>query len=529
MLEEAIRHTQVDDSCMSLTLTDQLTPARASGSAGLARKIARRTASRLRRAGATVSTPAGRPHVPGAPRLLRDLARILHGAPVAMRAAWLGGPDLRGFLADYELWTGVFRDASRMVVEPADRRAGARLFAAVCRTEHLVDLLPHGRLDRHAPERVRRFARLQLQRSFADLAAALAGFGLACADRPRLDLRLEFRQEPELGRPGDRIDLGTFAGPAGALAIVAGRRGAATDGQSLRTRLTGGTLRMRFGRSEVLVPAAGSPLRFAHRPHAVGEDRIAAAPVPPLRLLARPLIPGTSIILSPVLHSGRRQIRVGRHAAGLRQRLGGALRVVHLAWPEAYEEIIRRTAMVVPVRETNLVSYSLASRPGISYINVFGKRIVDLADDLLHETAHHLLHDLQETVRLLEPGSGSDDVQAFHSPWRGTLRPLHGLLHGTYTFLYRAELLLRLRDAPLPARRVLARIIGPDGARLARREFRRELSMLAPALGDLGVAARAGLLTGPGRELVRAMRLWYSRLAVSGRSSRQPARRGRRG
>src|SRR6185436_14224579 len=110
-------------------------------------------------------------------------------------------------------------------------------------------------------------------------------------------------------------------------------------------------------------------------------------------------------------------------------------------------EIRRRTAMVVPVLERRLVSYSLAARPGVSFINVRGKRTVDLADDLLHETAHHLLHEAQELVDLLVRGPETEETQAYDSPWRRARRPLHGILHGSYTFLFRAELFTRILRA----------------------------------------------------------------------------------
>ncbi len=206
-------------------------------------------------------------------------------------------------------------------------------------------------------------------------------------------------------------------------------------------------------------------------------------------------------------------------------RVNRALRILRIVWPEAHAEVVTRTALIVPVREPGLVSYSLAARPGISFINLSGKRTLDLADDLLHETAHHLLHDLEEIAPLHHPGPETDEVQTFASPWRGTLRPLHGLLHGTFTFLHRAELLKRILQLP-PRRLLLLRgLLARDSRRFAVCELRRELIMIDSALCSLRTAARAGLLTDRGRELVRSLRVWYSRLAAPGRSIHKQGRR----
>jgi HEXXH motif-containing protein len=148
----------------------------------------------------------------------------------------------------------------------------------------------------------------------------------------------------------------------------------------------------------------------------------------------------------------------------------------------------------------------------VSFLNVHGKNTLTLADDLLHETAHHLLHGIQEAVDLLRRGPETEEVQAFDSPWRGSRRPLHGILHGTYTFLFRAELFTRLAAAHARLPRALGPLLGPGGLSFVRRERRRELSMIRSALVDLERAAEAGLLTPAGRTLLRAMSAWRARL-----------------
>src|SRR5207245_10368966 len=125
-----------------------------------------------------------------------------------------------------------------------------------------------------------------------------------------------------------------------------------------------------------ILPAAGSRLRAADfapswsaRPSAgrrAGRYRIAP------RLAQREMIPGTTILLGPAVRSSPRRLSVGREVPGLGRRLARALRILRLAWPEAYSEVVTRTVLVVPVREPRLLSYSLTARPAVSFINVSG-------------------------------------------------------------------------------------------------------------------------------------------------------------
>jgi HEXXH motif-containing protein len=462
--------------------------------------------------------------------VLDGLLATLRTLPRPVRDRVLVGPDIRGFLAEAETWIEVAR-LSRLLLarsaggRPATGRTGsatARLFDLVCRTQHLGTLVPRGRLDSGFARRCARLAAERLDDATFDLAALLLGLRLACGGPAPLSVVLRFREDAEQGRPRDRIDLGTLAGPAGPLAIllagppgVRSRRGGTprrVEGRRVRATLRGARLDLTApGAGRVIVPAAGMRL-LAPDPAPGARRGRAGRRGAALRLQRRNVLPGTSIVLAPVVLSSRRRPRVLRESPGLGPRLAGALRMVRLSWPEAHREIERRTFMVVPIREPGTVSYSMAARPGVSFINVSGKSRIDLADDLLHETAHHRLHDLQATVDLLVPGPETLEVQAFESPWRGARRPLHGLLHGAYTFLFRAELFRRL----LRAQRGRMR---PSGARLevsesafVRRELRRERRMIASALRDLEGASRSGLLTPAGRRLVRGMRSWFARL-----------------
>jgi HEXXH motif-containing protein len=464
---------------------------------------------RLGRAGRELGRPPLSRAVPGARACLSELRRALASLPPAERDRYLRGPDIRGFLGEADIWIEALHLAASAAGRgPGGAAARVRLFDRVSRTEHLVRLAPRGRIDAGFAARVARFGRPRLRQAVADLAAFVVGLRLACPlDRP-LDLDLEFREEPEQGRPRDRIDLGAVMTPAGPLGIVAvavarSRRRPAPSSvlRRIRARLAGRTLILRGAGSDAVIPAAGSRLR--------GES---AASSTPFALVARDTIPGTSILIGPAVDSRPRRLAVGRPVAGLGGRLARALRIVRLAWPEGHREILRRTRMVVPIREAGLVSYSLAARPGVSFINVFGKATLDLADDLLHETAHHRLHDLQEIEEFLAHDPDAEEVQAFDSPWRGTKRPLHGILHGAYTFMFRAELLRRVMQLSRERPRLLTADLARRRSAWMRRELRRELAMLGKALRELQTAARAGLLTPAGCRLVGSIRHRLARL-----------------
>jgi len=464
--------------------------------------------------------------------VLDSLLATLRALPRPIRDRVLVGPDIRGFLAEAETWLEAGRLSRLSLARPAARREAAlgrggtgsptaRLFDLVCGTEHLGTLVPRGRVDSGFARRCGRLARERLDDATFDLAALVLGLRLACRVPGDLSVVLRFREDAGQGRPRDRIDLGALAGPAGPLAIAfAGRPDKRSGrprtlhppaGRRVHATLRGARLDLTTpGAERVIVPAAGTnllapdllPGTRRRRP-----GRRGAA----LRLQRRDSLPGTSIVLAPLVLSSRRP-RVLREPPGLGPRLASALRIVRVSWLEAHREIERRTFMVVPIREPGTVSYSMAARPGISFINVSGKSLIDLADDLLHETAHHRLHDLQGTVDLMVPGPETHEVQAFDSPWRGARRPLHGLLHGAYTFLFRAELFRRVLRVQRDRRRASSAWLKTTDSAFVRRELRREKRMIAAALRDLEGASRAGLLTPAGRRLVRGMRTWFARL-----------------
>jgi hypothetical protein len=224
----------------------------------------------------------------------------------------------------------------------------------------------------------------------------------------------------------------------------------------------------------------------------------------------RARVPGTDIVVGSPLRSGRRRLRASRDPRGAgsaARRLGQALRRVDAAWPEAGAEIRRRTRLILPLTEPALVSFSLPSRPGVSFINLRGKSIVELADDLLHETAHHRLHALErQRGALVTAAARATDAPRLWSPWRRAPRPVRGLLHAVYTFAFRAELLARMAGAKAGA------AAAATGGRTASTPLRRALraSTAAPAGRShrRGAGSAAALVLEAARERRRIRRRW---------------------
>lgn len=218
---------------------------------------------------------------------------------------------------------------------------------------------------------------------------------------------------------------------------------------------------------------------------------------------------------SPADHAGARLPKASTVAGGaIAGRLGRALAIVEAAWPEAAWEIRRRTRQVLTLDEPGLVSYSLPSRPGVSFINVRGKSLLDLADDLLHETAHHRLHAIEDACSLFRKmrGSAGKDEPRFWSPWRRARRPLRGLFHAAYTFAFRAELFDRiLRVARANAGRVGPATLRKSALSHLAAASRTERRWIARSLRDLEGPVAHPRLTPAGRRVLASIRRTVSR------------------
>jgi len=166
--------------------------------------------------------------------------------------------------------------------------------------------------------------------------------------------------------------------------------------------------------------------------------------------------------------------------------------------------------MVVPLSERGTVSYSQMARPGISYINVFRGSLLSLTDDLLHETAHHRLHALQEVEPLLR--DRGDPV--YFSPWRKSFRPLNGILHGAFTFLYRSELFRRILRLPPRSRDAAGIALNRRHRQWLEVEAARELTRCRASLADLDRAESEGLLTDAGSDVLARVHRRHRALAA---------------
>lgn len=368
-------------------------------------------------------------------RALTALVSVLRRRGPA-RDSLLAGPALAAWLAAAEETLELLHPAS------SDRM----LFDRISEGRHLALLVPHGRLDAGFRSRVRTLAlrqRASLMRRLVPL--------------------LMFRLPPGVTLSGAELDLledGEEARRPGELHVEHPEPATARLPAGARVRLDGPRVRL----------ASGATIAWRPRPRLAGSGIV----------LARSIVSTPGGLRVPLRARERRGVR----------RLSAALGLLQRAWPEAREAVELHTRVIVPLTEANTVSFSMPSRPGVSYINLEGKSLVDLADDLLHETAHHMLHAIEESGALVR----DDGEPRYVSPWRRSLRPVRGILHATWTFGFRSELLDRLLR--LPPERGLRR-------RWLRAQRDRERKALARGRAQLRDALAKGLLTRRGAAVLR--------------------------
>jgi len=207
--------------------------------------------------------------------------------------------------------------------------------------------------------------------------------------------------------------------------------------------------------------------------------------------------------------------RVTQASPTLVPRLQRALGTIKQAWPEGAEIVTLLTSRIVPLNAGGVVSFSYRNRPGLSFINTFERDEFDLIDDLIHENSHHHLNLL---LRKYDMKRGDRNQEVFYSPWRRSLRPLHGILHATFTFTMGAILFERLASwaTMSPTRRVAvsgtrghgdSAISARDYVLRARYRCLEEVESVGYSLRDLVHAAdRLGWLSPCGVALVRILK-----------------------
>jgi hypothetical protein len=130
-------------------------------------------------------------------------------------------------------------------------------------------------------------------------------------------------------------------------------------------------------------------------------------------------------------------ITVLTHLDGFNQdmteKVTSAFNIIKEKAPDLYKFVFTYTNTIVPINEPGIVSYSMDTLPGYSCINLYERDLLDLVDDLVHETGHHYLNTIleDEDNLIIE-----DDEKIFYSPWRKAERPIRGLYHGVCTFYW---------------------------------------------------------------------------------------------
>lgn len=338
-------------------------------------------------------------------------------------------------------------------------------------SEHLMTLMPRGRLPRDPRPAVRRI----LDGIQRDLTARLVvQVAIDQPDPPpsRGSLRVEPRLAPSWGHAPGRLLLG--------------RARAVVEGAIPR--------RLRFDFDLDGFALVGAGLRLAG---AWGGEWAIRAPSLRVELVPRvgpwPLLP---TVVDEDGRSARGRRRRLRDRAELIARIERARAVLAEAWPAGARCVDDFTRAVIPVAQSQIVSYSFAPVPGWSYINLYDRDFVDLVDDLVHENAHHHLNHILADAPLLTDAGTEEDL-IYYSPWREALRPLRGILHSVFTFAAGAELFRHLADLPRP-------FSTGERAKIAARCLE-ETAQVRYSLEDLAHAARRGRLTGRGRAMVDAI------------------------
>ncbi len=110
-------------------------------------------------------------------------------------------------------------------------------------------------------------------------------------------------------------------------------------------------------------------------------------------------------------------------------------------FPYGYSLYKILTQKIIIVQSEGLVSYSFFHEPGISYINVIDRNLLQTIDDLIHENAHHHLNLILKKYKILK---SKHTQKVFYSPWRKELRGIYAILHAVFTFSFGAKLFFEI-------------------------------------------------------------------------------------
>jgi HEXXH motif-containing protein len=254
-----------------------------------------------------------------------------------------------------------------------------------------------------------------------------------------------------------------------------------------------------------LAPYGRIPSDFAARARRLALERLAVS-VRKLRALPEaPARDGRGPEVGPVLVERRLTIVESGRDPAFERRVSSALALLDRAWPSGASMVRARTWRVVPVTAWATVSYSSARQPGVVYINVNSAPLLRLAEDLVHETTHARVHELEALRPLVAARareSSAGDEPRFYSPWRREWRPLRGLVHAACTFTAGALFFERMLAASEPGASCI--VASPARRRWLARRLLEERASVTIALSILRRAGRSGLLTRSGRRVVDA-------------------------
>ncbi len=399
-------------------------------------------------------------------RALSRWARVRPGAAASRARRFLGALPAEAAASGPVRCFVSAVEEALSLVETSRGGSLSRLVDLVADAGVLADLAPEGSIPTRFRRGVGAYADARLGR-LAEEAPLLAFPWLAPASRPR-QTRVSFAPDADLGRPANELEM-----PAAAV---------------------------RFERKD----AATLVLRRAD---------------------AFPVVT-TGPSTGAVLRTKGSRVEVGTRDPRFDTRVARALELLDLVWPDAAEEVRALAWRVVPVTDRAIVSYSSLRRPGILYVHVRSAPLLRLAEDLLHETVHVRVHTIETLRPLVVPRGPDGEEPRDWSPWRLEWRPVRGLLHGACTFTAGAEYFERALRA------VDERSLSVSPARrlwLARRLLE-ECASVTIALRSLRRAAREGVLTPAGREVVEAVgkrRAALGRAAAVRRKNLEATAKGR--
>jgi hypothetical protein len=265
------------------------------------------------------------------------------------------------------------------------------------------------------------------------------------------------------------------------------------------------------GSLAALAPAGRIPKDFTARVRREARARLAAS------ARAIPGLVATTPEFGAVLvERGLRIVDAGR-SGRFERRVAKAMTLLDAAWPESAAMIRARVWRIVPVKAWGTVSYSSGREPGVVYVDADSAPLLRLAEDLVHETVHVRVHELESLHPLVAArGEGA----RYYSPWRREWRPLRGLVHAVCTFTAGAMYFERMLGA---------KAIRPARRRWLARRLLEERAAVASALPALEEGSRLGLLSASGTRVVAAAAREHRALARRAAARRRWLSRTREG